>query len=64
VTEKRLLLDFDDIVDKLTTPKLDNFEGMVLGPRLPDGRRSLILASDDNFSSAQRTVFVALALTE
>lgn len=28
---------------------LDNFEGMTLGPVLADGRRSLILVSDNNF---------------
>jgi N-acetylneuraminic acid mutarotase len=41
----------------------DNIEGMTLGPALPDGRRSLILVSDDNFSAAQVTQFVALALS-
>ena len=27
---------------------MDNYEGMALGPVLPDGRRSLILVTDDN----------------
>lgn len=38
---------------------LDNLEGMSWGPRLPDGRRSLILVSDDNFSMRQTTQFLA-----
>jgi 3-phytase len=43
-------------------PSLDNFEGMALGPRLPDGRASLVLVSDDNFSLAQRTWFLVFAI--
>lgn len=37
---------------------LDNFEGMVFGPDLPDGSRSLIIVSDDNFNPLQRTWFL------
>jgi hypothetical protein len=37
---------------------LDNFEGMVFGPALPDGSRSLIIVSDDNFNPTQRTWFL------
>jgi hypothetical protein len=43
-------------------PLLDNFEAMTLGPVLPDGRRALILVSDDNGSAVQTTRVVALAL--
>jgi len=28
----------------------DNLEGMALGPRLPDGRRALVLVADNNFN--------------
>ena len=41
---------------------LDNFEGMAFGPRLPDGRLSLVLVSDDNFSARQRTWFLMLGI--
>jgi hypothetical protein len=41
---------------------LDNLEGMAFGPDLPDGRRLLLLVADNNFSSGQRTLFVALAV--
>lgn len=54
---KRLLLD----LGTLGVP-LDNLEGMSWGPRLADGRRSLILVSDDNFSPLQRTLFLAFAV--
>jgi hypothetical protein len=42
-------------------PLLDNFESLAVGPTLPDGRRTLVLVSDDNFSRVQTTRFVALA---
>jgi hypothetical protein len=61
---KRLVLDLDDVVSRFEVGQqsLDNFEGMALGPKLPSGEQSLLLVTDDNFSAAQRTVFVALRL--
>ncbi|GMR23623.1 MAG: esterase-like activity of phytase family protein [Acidobacteriota bacterium] len=61
---KELLLDFDDIVPKLSPayPLLDNFEAMGLGPVLPDGGRSLLVVSDDNFSDRQRSAFLLFSL--
>ena len=53
---KSLLLD----LDVLGIP-LDNIEGMTFGPDLPDGRRSLILVSDNNFSPAAFTQFLLFA---
>ena len=42
---------------------LDNVEGMTFGPPLQDGRRTLILVSDDNFNSlVQTTQLLAFAL--
>ncbi len=41
---------------------LDNLEGLALGPPLADGRRTLLVVSDDNFSRDQRTLFLAFAL--
>jgi len=44
---------------------LDNFEGMTFGPRLADGRRSLVVVSDDNFDAAtQRTRFLVFAVDD
>ncbi|ORX07382.1 esterase-like activity of phytase family protein [Mycolicibacillus trivialis] len=43
---------------------LDNIEGITLGPRLPDGRQSVVLVSDDNFSPRQITQFLALAIQD
>lgn len=55
--EKTLLVDLTNTVEPL-----DNVEGITLGPRLPDGRQSLVLISDDNFSPSQLTQFLAFAL--
>ena len=55
--DKTLLLDLDE----LGIP-LDNVEGMAIGPDLPDGRRSLLLVSDNNFSPAGFTQFLLFAI--
>lgn len=60
---KTLVLDLSALAGlspELST--LDNFEGLAEGPRLPDGSRSLLLVSDDNFNQAQRTWFLQLRL--
>ena len=54
---KELVLDFDGL-----GIALDNVEGMTFGPDLPDGRRTLVLVSDDNFSETQVTQFLAFAV--
>ncbi len=45
-------------VDSLGIP-LDNIEGITLGPTLSNGSRSVLLVSDNNFSSTQFTQFLA-----
>jgi 3-phytase len=55
--EKRLLLNFDDL--KLSTG-LDNVEGLAFGPKLADGRQSVVLVSDNNFSGTQFTQILTL----
>jgi hypothetical protein len=57
VARKRLILNLDD----LGIP-LDNVEGITFGPRLPDGRQSLVLVSDNNFLPSQFTQFLLFAL--
>ena len=42
---------------------LDNVEGMTFGPDLPDGRRSLIMVSDNNFAGTQFTQFLLFAVS-
>jgi 3-phytase/alkaline phosphatase D len=57
VAQKRLLLDLADL--GIT---LDNLEGLALGPTLEDGRQSLIVVADNNFSSTQFTQVLSFAL--
>ncbi|MFQ4140692.1 esterase-like activity of phytase family protein [Chlorogloeopsis sp. ULAP02] len=55
--QKKLLLDLRK-VDVL----LDNIEGLTFGSKLPNGQRSLILVSDNNFNALQRTQILAFRL--
>ncbi|MBN3940950.1 esterase-like activity of phytase family protein [Nostoc sp. NMS9] len=57
LVKKKLLLDLRKL-DVL----LDNIEGLTLGPKLPDGQQSLILISDNNFNSLQRTQILAFKI--
>ena len=41
---------------------LDNLEGMTFGPRLADGRRSLLIVSDNNFTPGQVSQFLLFAV--
>jgi hypothetical protein len=53
------------LADLTTTPgltPLDNIEGITLGPTLPDGRRSVVMVSDDNFSPTQITQVLLFAM--
>ncbi|ADR20790.1 3-phytase [Marivirga tractuosa] len=48
--EKSLILDFSAF-----NQRIDNIEGMTFGPDFPDGSKSLIFISDDNFNAEQET---------
>lgn len=56
--KKTLLLDLAE-----TGISIDNIEGISFGPRLKDGRQSLLLISDNNFRSSQVTQILAFALS-
>jgi len=58
--QKRLVADFA----QLGLSRLDNTEGLCWGPRLPNGRRTLVCVSDDNFSARQVTQFAAFEYLE
>jgi hypothetical protein len=51
--KKKLVLNLDSL--KI---KLDNIEGMAIGPKLPDGSQSLLLVSDNNFNRLEITQFL------
>ena len=56
--EKTLLVNISSLG---VTP--DNLEGMAWGPRLPDGRASLVLVADDNFSNTQTNQFLLFGVS-
>jgi hypothetical protein len=60
--KRTLLLDLSSLRnDDGSVLALDNIEGISFGP-LVDGKRTLILASDNNFNPAQFTQFIALQM--
>ncbi len=65
LARKTLVLDLANVLGlSPALPGLENFEGMGFGPPLPDGSRTILLVSDDNFSQSQRTTFLLFRLTE
>lgn len=60
VATKRLVADFAH----LGLSRLDNTEGMCWGPTLGNGRRTLVVVSDNNFSARQVTQFAAFEYLE
>lgn len=50
--DKKLLLNMDDL-----GVYVDNVEGATLGPVLPNGHRTLLLVTDDNFQVFEKTQF-------
>ena len=56
--QKRLLLNLDSL--NLSTGT-DNIEGIAFGPKLADGRQSIVLVSDNNFNATQFTQILTLS---
>lgn len=63
---KTLVLDLDDIIEDLAPGfrRLENFEGLAIGPKLPNGSPSLALIADNNFSLNQRTLLLILEINQ
>jgi hypothetical protein len=60
--KKKFIADLDAFLPSFNGKKsLDNIEGISFGPRV-DGKRTILLVSDDNFSRHQRTIFLAFAV--
>ncbi len=57
--EKKLLYNFSDLKFYI-----DNVEGITFGPKLPNGNRSVIFVSDDNFSPLQESQLYLFELIE
>ncbi len=61
--EKTKLVDFEsDLGKKRGDKRVQNFEALAWGPKLPDGRRSLLIMSDNNFSKKEITELVVFAV--
>lgn len=54
---KRLVLDFDTL-----GLAIDNLEGVCFGPTLPNGHRTLVFVSDDNFNPGEKTQLLAFEI--
>ena len=50
---KKLLLNMDDL-----GIYIDNIEGVTFGPTLPNGHKTLLLVSDNNFLPIEKTQFM------
>ena len=61
---KTHLIDLYDIKDELSPGFriLDNFEGMAFGPKLPNGKDSIVLVADNNFRLSQRSIILILEI--
>jgi hypothetical protein len=61
---KRLILNLGTLPElgSAALPKIDNIEGMSFGPDLPNGHRTLVLVSDNNFNPSQITQFLAFEI--
>lgn len=55
--KKYLVIDFDDLLEEMPAgfQIIDNIEGLVFGPNIEEGKKSLFAVSDNNFRSTQLT---------
>lgn len=49
--KKTFLFDFKSVEKQLSDGIIDNIEGITFGPTLPNGNKTLLLISDNNFNS-------------
>jgi 3-phytase len=59
--KKENLVDFEEI---LKNQKVENFEGLTWGPALADGRKTLLVISDNNFAAKEKTTLLVFAVKE
>ncbi len=62
--DKELLFDFETEKQQLSSGQIDNIEGITFGPVLPNGNRTLVLISDNNFNvfGQQENQFIVLEI--
>jgi len=64
--KKKLLLNLEDLIPSLPRGlnRIDNIEGIAIGPKLKNGNSTILLVSDNNFNSRQMTQFILLEMTK
>lgn len=62
--QKTAILDVSTLVDRLSPAlaHLENFEALAFGPPSPNGGRTLLVVSDDNFRESQKSSFLLFGL--
>ncbi|WP_413288883.1 esterase-like activity of phytase family protein [Bdellovibrio sp. HCB337] len=59
--KKELLVDLEEL---FKNQKVENFEALAWGPNLADGRKTLLVLSDNNFSAKEKTTLLVFAVNE
>lgn len=59
---KTKIIDFETDLKADRKKSVENFEAMAFGPVLPDGRKTLLVMTDDNFSKTQKTQLLVFAV--
>ena len=59
--KKELVVDLDSVINSMPAGlrKLDNFEGLAFGPKLSNGNDTLMIVSDNNMTTRQRTLIMS-----
>lgn len=55
---KRLVFDFGSV----SSPRVDNVEGMTLGPRLSNGNQTIVFVTDNDFSLRRQTQLITFEI--
>jgi hypothetical protein len=65
ILKKKLVLNLNDLLPSFPSAfaKIDNFEGLSFGPKLPNGHQSIVMVTDNNFSHSQMTQILVLEYT-
>ncbi len=58
--KKQLIANFSE----LNLSHIDNIEGMTLGKTLPNGNKTIVFVSDNNFQASQKTQFLIFEIIE
>ena len=60
--EKVKILDFEMDLKSVRKKTVENFEALAWGPTLPDGKKTLLMMTDNNFNKTQKMELVVFAV--